>query len=107
MKNEVFKDGWHLPFTADAAYTSGDPVKVGSLVGIACNDYALNDVGVVCVHGVFSVPKEAEAIDLGSALYFKASTKTLTASSQGNTFAGYCWTAALLADANVDLKLLW
>lgn len=105
MKNQVFKDGWHLPFTAGANITGGDLVKVGSVIGVATGDIASGADGVAVVHGVYSVGKESEAIDQGTALYYKESTGKVTATAQGNTFAGYAWGSALLADTTVDLRL--
>jgi len=105
MKNQVFKNGFELPFTAAAAVTGGDLVKVGSVVGVAATDVALGYDGILVVHGVFAVAKEAEAIDAGTALYFKDATKTVTATPTGNTFAGYAWGAALAGDATVDLRM--
>lgn len=105
MKNQVLKDGYHLPFTAAATITGGDLVKVGGLVGVATGDFASGADALVCLHGVFTVNKEAEAINQGEALYFKEATKTVTTTSTGNTFCGYAWGAALQADATVDLRL--
>jgi predicted RecA/RadA family phage recombinase len=113
MKNLIFKDGHIVPFTADATYSGGSLVKVGSQVGVACTDVALGAQGELAVHGVFEVPKEAEGLDPGTFVYFKSATGTVTATAMGNTICGFVigavggFGSAQIGDATVWIKLMY
>lgn len=105
MKNYIQK-GDTLEFTAASDVKSGEMVLVGNIVGVAVNDVANGATGVVNVTGVYEVPKEADAISKGASLYFKASTKSLTTTAQGNTFAGWAWSDQLAGDGTVLVHLI-
>ena len=106
MKNQVLKDGWHMPFTAATTVAGGDLIKVGSLVGVATGDVASGEVGELCIHGVFTVGKTApEVIGQGDAVYYVASTGKVTTTPSGNTFCGYAWADGASADTTIDIKL--
>jgi len=104
MKNYI-QQGEIMPFTAEAAVSSGDLVKVSSVVGVAVASVAEGDTGSMQIVGVFEVPKETGAIDQGEALYYKASTGKVTTTATGNTFAGYAFSSAISADSTVQIKI--
>lgn len=105
MKN--FKQlGGRMDVVASATVTSGDLVKVGSKIVVAMGDALATELFVGATCGVFVVPKEAGAVTQGAALYFKASTKTVTTSATGNTLAGYAFSSAESGDAAVDMFLV-
>jgi predicted RecA/RadA family phage recombinase len=105
MKN--FKQlGGRMDVVASATVTSGDLVKVGSKIVVAMGNALSGETFVGATCGVFVVPKEAGAVTQGAALYFKASTKTVTTSATGNTLAGYAFSSAESGDATVDMYLV-
>lgn len=63
MKNLV-EQGETLNFTNGSGdtITSGSVVVIGEQIGIAKNDVANGDVGVLCMEGVFTVPKVTAAV---------------------------------------------
>lgn len=93
---------------------SGQVVVIGNRIGVALGDIADGEDGDVAVEEVFSLPKAAEALSQGAALYWDADgdpvggtagTGAVTATSTDNTPAGYAAYAAASADATVDTKL--
>lgn len=106
MKNYI-QQGDAITFTAAAAIVVGEMVKIGGVCGIAVNDAASGDDVVVQFEGVFEVPKEAEAITPGTALYFKAGTKTVTATATSNTYCGFAANNTAIGDATCFCRLLW
>ncbi len=77
MKNFV-QNGSSLDLTASAAYSSGELVIEGNLVGVAVTDIASGEVGAVSVTGVFEFDKEAAAtLAQGDIAYYDSSTKKL------------------------------
>lgn len=95
-----------MDVVASATVTSGDLVKVGSKIVVAMGNALSGETFVGATCGVFVVPKEAGAVTQGTALYFKASTKTVTTSATGNTLAGYAFSSAESGDATVDMFLV-
>lgn len=96
-----------MTILAAAAIASGELVKTGLLVGVACTDIANGDTGDMELEGVFEVPKEAEALTQGAVVYFKAATKSVTATATSNTICGYVWKDAASGDATCQIMLLW
>jgi len=97
--NTQLNSGLSIKVTAAAAIASGDPVLVGSLVGIAANKYAIGDTAVVWLVGTHLVPKAAEAWAIGVKLYWDSTNKVFTSTAGSNTLAGYAYQAALIGDA--------
>lgn len=58
MKNYV-QPGENITVTAEAAATSGDGVRVGTLFGIASGDAEIGDPLVLVTESVFEMPKVA------------------------------------------------
>ncbi len=84
---------------------SGELVVQDNLTGVAHADIPDGTVGVLHTAGVFSLPKEAEALTQGKLAYFKADTATLTATKTGNTLVGTVWGNAETSDATVCVRL--
>ena len=61
MKNFV-QSGARMTFIAAAAIVSGQVVKVGNILGVACNDVANGATGEIATQGVFTVPKVTAAV---------------------------------------------
>jgi predicted RecA/RadA family phage recombinase len=80
--------------TPAGGYISGQPVLVGSLVGIAANTYAAGDTAVIWLVGSHTVAKAAEVWTAGAKLYWDDTNKVFTVTATNNTFAGYAYAAA-------------
>jgi predicted RecA/RadA family phage recombinase len=85
--------------TPAGGYTSGQPVLVGSLVGISSNKYNQGDIAVIWLYGTHQVAKAAEAWTVGAKLYWDSVNLVFTVVVGANTFAGYAWQAQLAGDA--------
>ena len=75
MKNYV-QSGEFLEITAGAAYSAGDLVEFGSLHGVAVADIANGANGIICMEGVFTLPKltaaSGDACTAGGPVYFSS-----------------------------------
>lgn len=71
MASNFLQDGEVLPLTMPDDVSSGDGVQVGTIFGVAMNDYASGDTGQVAVCGVWSLPKTgAQAWAEGDKVYW-------------------------------------
>ncbi len=103
MKNYI-EQGAVLTTTAAAAVTSGDPVIVGDMTGVAANDAAIGETLVLNLHGVYRLAKVAGAIAQGAKVYL-TSGGNITTTASGNTLVGRAFKAAANDDETVDVKL--
>jgi predicted RecA/RadA family phage recombinase len=97
VNNQVNR-GKAIEITATAAISSGQPVLVGSLVGIASSKYAVGDTAVIWLYGAFLVNKAAEAWTPGAKVYWDNTNNVFTVTAGANTFAGYASNAQLIGD---------
>lgn len=105
MKNFI-QDGAHIDYAHTAAVVSGQTILIGTKIGVAMKDYAANEAGVYRVTGVIGIPKKAgDTPAAGAALYWDNTSKYLTTTASGNTYAGWAFAAALSADATVAAKI--
>lgn len=105
MKNFVQR-GENITLPAPAAVSSGDPVLVGSLFGIAAGDAASGaDLDLVTT-GVFEMAKvSALAIAVGDTIYWDDTAKLVNKTATGNTKIGVAVTAAANPSATVNVRL--
>ncbi|WP_444958095.1 capsid cement protein [Microbulbifer sp. ZKSA002] len=71
MATNFVQDGRMLDYTniTSADITSGQVVPVGAVLGVAMDDIAVGESGVIAIDGVFTVPKVSAAeIDQGETL---------------------------------------
>lgn len=102
MKNYVQK-GNNLDLIASAAYSSGELVIEGNIVGVAVADIAAGATGSVAARGVFQFTKETAAgLAQGDIAYYDAALKKLTAT---NTDPAVGYVVKVSGDT-VDLKIL-
>lgn len=82
MKNYV-QEGSIIAVTAAADISSGDPVLVGNLFGVATADADSGATVQIATRGVFTLPKKStDTIDQGQVVYFNDTDKiTETATS--------------------------
>ncbi|WP_320728287.1 DUF2190 family protein [Enterobacter ludwigii] len=107
MSKNYVQDGKNVEWVngTGKAVASGDLVVQENLVGVAHADIPDGSVGILHTTGVFSLPKEAEALTQGKLVYVKADTATLTATKSGNTLVGTVWAAAEAGDPSVSVRL--
>ncbi|CAD6112053.1 hypothetical membrane protein from phage origin [Escherichia coli] len=107
MSKNYVQDGKTVEWVNGTGKTvlSGELVVQDNLTGVAHADIPDGTVGVLHTAGVFSLPKEAEALTQGKLAYFKADTATLTATKTGNTLVGTVWGNAETSDATVCVRL--
>lgn len=99
MNNQITNGKSIEVTTPSGGYTSGQPVKVGSLVGISANTYVQGQKAVLRLVGVVLVPKTAsQAWTAGAMLYWDDTAKSFTTTTTSNTFGGYAWADAASAD---------
>lgn len=106
MAQNHVQTGAVLQYTngSGSAITSGSPVVMGELVGVALGDIADGETGSVALEEVWELPKEAEDIGQGVKVYLTA-TGTITTTATDNDYAGKAFDAAASGDATVDVKL--
>lgn len=105
MKTYV-QDGEVITLTAPAAVNSGDPVLVGSVLGVAQADAASGDPVTLVRRGVFTLPKAAgQSWTEGAKLYWSTANSNFTTTATGNTLAGFAAAAAGSADTTGDVLL--
>ena len=86
--NEIYRDGDHIALPVAEGTKSGDPVAVGSLVGVAQTDRDAAGNATVWLTGVFDVPVSDAVASVGLAVYI-TSAGVLTNAASGNTIVGY------------------
>ena len=102
MKNYVQK-GNALDVIASSAYSSGEIVIEGNLVGVAVADIASGETGSISARGVYQFEKESAAsLAQGDIAYYDASTKKLDATNT-NPAVGY---VVKVVGNLVDLKIV-
>ena len=85
--------------TPSGGYISGQPVKVGSLIGISSNKYVQGDTAVIWLLGTHFIAKATgQAWTAGALLYWDNTNSVFTTTSSGNTLAGYAYADAASGD---------
>lgn len=80
-------------------------IPFGSRIAVAGADIPAGEKGALVVEGVFELPKDSAAITAGAEVYWNADDAVITATSTGNTLAGYAVDAAAEGDAKVLVKI--
>lgn len=114
MKNFI-QNGDRITWTnGGSAVASGDPVVVGSLIGVATTDIAGAATGELATVGVFELPKVADttghAIAQGESVIFDVSAgkfdnKDLSPGTGDITVVAVAWAAATSAATTVQVFL--
>nr|BDD48067.1 hypothetical protein 18 [Pseudomonadaceae bacterium] len=104
MKN-LIERGDTIEFTADADYTSGDPVELTDMICVCANDVANGELGVGVTEGVFELPKvSTDAIAKGATVYLNDAGE-ITTTATDNSVAGKAWVAAGNPSSTVHVKI--
>jgi len=98
---DYFQHGDVIDYTPSAAVAAGAVVVLNDLVTVAPRPIAANQLGAVCVEGVFSMPKASGAIGQGAIVYWDATAGNITTTSTSNKRAGKAAKAAATGDASV------
>jgi predicted RecA/RadA family phage recombinase len=112
MAKNFIQNGDVIPFVAGATITSGELVQVGSLFGVAQNDYANGETGELVLKGVYTIPKTTgvgTALTAGAPAYYDTSEGAAVNGSDesaANPLCGYAIEAAGDDDATAKVKLL-
>lgn len=94
--NTLVNKGQSIEIPAPAGgFVSGQPVLVGSIVGISVNKYAEGETSVIWLTGSHIVPKAAEVWAAGDKLYWDDTAKKFTKTATSNTLAGYAGAPAI------------
>ena len=95
-----------IVFAHTSAVTSGQPLKIGALLGIALGAYGANVSGAYAISGVYEVTKlSTDAPAAGALLYWDNTNSRLTTTATGNISAGRAYKAAANGDATVQIIL--
>lgn len=101
-----YQTGHVIDYTPAEAVGFGDVVDLSTRIGVAGADIPAKTVGPVQVTGVYRMPKAADAVTVGQALYWAKSAGNITTTAEGNTPAGWAAAPAESEDAEVLVKLL-
>lgn len=89
-----------------SAVAAGDPVLVGTRVGIALGDIASAAAGEVAMDEVWKIAKAAPlVITQGDLVYWDATDENVNKTATDNTLAGFAFASAASADTTVLVKL--
>ena len=107
MKN-IIQRGETLTLTTPYAVSSGGGALVGSIFGVASNDYASGEDGEFQVAGVFDLVRETGAStgwSQGALIYWDNTNKRVTKTSTSNKLIGVAVRAAADGDATGRVRL--
>lgn len=101
-------EGRTVDYTPGSDVAAGDVIVQGTLLGVAKSPIAANVLGALAVDGIFEFAKgtgSASALAAGAKVYWDANSEIVTATSQGNTYAGKVVTAVAASVALVNVRL--
>jgi predicted RecA/RadA family phage recombinase len=92
--------------TGAAAIAYGDVVVAGDLVGVALNNIAVNDTGVILTEGVFEIAAKAtDTFAVGAKVYYDTTNKQVTSTTTDMTLIGYATEAKAVSAATAVVRL--
>lgn len=109
--NRVFEEGRQLSFAVASTVSSGDPVAIGSMTGVALTDYnASTGKATVDLGGVYDLSVKgvnnagASAIAIGDPIYLVAADNPVLSKKTVGVFFGYAL-EAVDADATATIRV--
>lgn len=100
MAKNFIQDGEHVTVPAPAAVTSGAPVVVGALFGVAEHSAASGAPVTLARRGAFRLPKTTgQAWTVGQKLYWDATNSLVTSTVGSNLLIGIALEAVIAAGA--------
>lgn len=104
--NNFKQTGDVIPFVASADLDSGDPVLIGSQLGVCSGDVASGETGQAELDGVFELPATTgETWTQGVDLYWNAGTSKLTSTAGSNKCVAFAWLPKGSDDETADVRL--
>lgn len=107
--NEVYRNADHLPLPVPSGTVSGDPVKVGSLVGVAITDRDGDGNATVWLKGAYKLTVGDSVTAVGAPLYVagdgSSRITSLTTTATGNTLFGYALATKTAASAQIPVRI--
>lgn len=103
--NEVFREADHLTLPVPAGVKSGDPVQVGSLMGVAQTDRAADSTATVWLEGAFRLTVDGAVANVGDPIYIVSADRSLTTTATGNTIFGYALETKTATAAPIVVKI--
>ena len=106
MRNYIQPGNVLTAVTPNGGVSSGDPVLIGNLFGIASTTQAAGEDVELAVTGVFDLPKAAGvAFGAGDRAYFDPAAKTIGAQAQGLAWVGVVTQGAQAGGSTVRIRL--
>jgi len=104
---EYIQRGEAIDFTndgnADIAFL--DVIPLETRIGIAGDNIKLGEKKTVHVTGVYRLPKGAEALTVGTEVYWSVDDEAITATQGSNIPAGWVIEPAETGDTEVNVKI--
>ena len=99
-----------ITFTAAAAYSAGDVVKLENVIGVVFEDAVTgDDLVVIGQADKITVPKSTDSVEgvfaTGDAVYYDSGDATFNNESSGNTRCGIALAAAVASATEVSIYL--
>ena len=106
MTTKFVQPGEVIDHVASGAKTSGQPVLIGTKLGVCVADIANGATGPVAVSGVYTITKlTTDVVAQGAALYWDNGNSRLTTTVGSNVYAGYAFASAGNGVTSVNIKL--
>ncbi len=102
--NEVFRDADHLTLPVLAGVKSGDPVKVGSLVGVAQTDRDTDGTATVWLKGGHRLTVTGAVTNVGDPIYITAAG-ALNVTPTDNTLFGHALETKAAAASEIVVRI--
>jgi predicted RecA/RadA family phage recombinase len=106
--DELLEGGLAVEETGEAGEggSTGDIIKVGSLVGVAKLDIKAGELGALAVVGVYEIATGGAVVAMGDVVSVDPATgKVVAAGASGAVKFGHAVTAATASDATVNVRL--
>jgi predicted RecA/RadA family phage recombinase len=104
MQNKI-SNGRSIDLVPTEDVAGGSLVLFDGFVAVASTDIPAGEMGACEVEGVFSLPKEAGAIEQGAPLYFAEGVLTVTKPEDGSGFVGCAWEKADSGAGFVEVRI--
>ncbi|NRA40482.1 MAG: DUF2190 family protein [Planctomycetes bacterium] len=106
MDARYISSGQTIEHTPGSDIALGDVVVLGTQVGVANRQIATGQLGVINVKGIHQVTKNtAEAIAIGTKVYWDDSNKEVVTDPTGNEVMGYAAQETFVADTTILVDL--
>lgn len=108
MNNRLYEEAQVIEWTNDTGsdVAAGDVVDLTNLVGVAQDDIANGESGILHVKGVFTLPKDDNlVVSQGDRVYYDTSNAEVDKTAEDQTYAGIAWSAATQTATTVPVAI--